>query len=133
MFTKQLRVLAILANADGEIDDREMQLMEKVGKAHGMSLDEIHAAIESPGTVKDLSDLNDDEKFELLYDVVQLMKIDNKVYNEEIIYCQKIASKLGYPLEAIMEIYPHVNIHINLSLPGEKAALKRKLDKILKR
>ncbi|MFY0651448.1 MAG: TerB family tellurite resistance protein [Cyclobacteriaceae bacterium] len=131
MFTKQLRVLAILANADGEIDDREMQLMEKIGKAHDMSIDEIHAAIENPGKVKDLSDLNVDEKFELLYDVVQLMKIDNQIYNEEILYCQKIAGKLGYPLEAIMEIYPHVNTHINLNIPGEKQALKKKLDKIL--
>lgn len=133
MFTKQLRVLAILANADGKIDEKEVKLMEKIGKAHEMSIDEIHDAIKSPGDVKDLTDLDEEEKFELLYSVVQLMKIDDKIYNEEILYCQNIAGKLGYPLEAIMEIYPHVNTHINLSIPGEKAALKKKLDKILNR
>ncbi|MCR9067165.1 MAG: TerB family tellurite resistance protein, partial [Cytophagales bacterium] len=109
MFTKQLKVLATLANADGEISKREIMLMEKIGRAHGMSLDEIHAAIASPEKVKDFSDLSVDEKFELLYDIVQLMKIDNKVFNEEILYCQKIATKLGFSLEAVMEIYPHIN------------------------
>jgi hypothetical protein len=77
--------------------------------------------------------LDEEERFELLYDVVQLMKIDNKIFNEEILYCQQIAMKLGYPLEAIMELYPHVNTRINLSVPGEKAALKKKLNKILNR
>lgn len=133
MFTKQLKVLATLANADGEIDEKEMKLMEKIGKAHDMSTEEIHAAIKSPGNVKDLSELDEEERFELLYDVVQLMKIDNKIFNEEILYCQEVAMKLGYPFEAIMEVYPHVNTRINLNIPGEKAAMKKKLDKILNR
>ncbi|MFT7035123.1 MAG: putative tellurite resistance protein B-like protein [Cyclobacteriaceae bacterium] len=133
MFTKQLKVLAILAKADGEIDEKELKLMEKIGNAHDMSIEDIHEAIASPGNVKDLSELDEEERFELLYDVVQLMKIDNKIFNEEILYCQQIAMKLGYPLEAIMELYPHVNTRINLSVPGEKAALKKKLNKILNR
>jgi uncharacterized tellurite resistance protein B-like protein len=131
MFTKQLKVLATLANADGEISKREIMLMEKIGRAHGMSLDEIHAAIASPEKVKDFSDLSVDEKFELLYDIVQLMKIDNKVFNEEILYCQKIAMKLGFSLEAVMEIYPHINTRINLTVPGEKQAIKKRLLKFL--
>jgi hypothetical protein len=131
MFTKQLKVLAILANSDGEIDEREMILMEKIGKAHDMTIDEIHEAINNPGEGRDLSELNEDENFELLYDVIQLMKIDQKIYNEEVLYCQNIAIKLGDPLESIMEIYPHINSHVNLTIPGEKAAVKRKLNKIL--
>ena len=55
MFTKQLKVLAILANSDGEIDEREMILMEKIGKAHDMTIDEIHEAINNPGEGRDLS------------------------------------------------------------------------------
>ncbi|MEQ6119915.1 TerB family tellurite resistance protein [Reichenbachiella sp. MALMAid0571] len=133
MFTKQLKVLAILANADGEVNDMEIQLMEKIGKANGMSLDEIHEAIESPDKEIDLDDLNEDDKFDLLHDVIQLMKIDSKIYNEEILYCQNIAAKLGFPLEAVMEIYPHVNTRINLSVPREKEALKKKLYEILNR
>tara|TARA_R110002072_G_scaffold12622_1_gene54117 strand:+ start:451 stop:852 length:402 start_codon:yes stop_codon:yes gene_type:complete len=133
MFTKQLKVLAILANADGEVNDMEIQLMEKIGKANGMSLDEIHEAIQSPGNDIELDDLNEDDKFDLLHDVIQLMKIDSKIYNEEILYCQNIAAKLGFPLEAVMEIYPHVNTRINLSVPGEKEAIKKKLYKILNR
>lgn len=131
MFTKQLKVLAILANSDWEIDEREMILMEKIGKAHDMTIDEIHEAINNPGEGRDLSELNEDENFELLYDVIQLMKIDQKIYNEEVLYCQNIAIKLGDPLESIMEIYPHINSHVNLTIPGEKAAVKRKLNKIL--
>ena len=105
--------------------------MEKIGKAHDMTIDEIHEAINNPGEGRDLSELNEDENFELLYDVIQLMKIDQKIYNEEVLYCQNIAIKLGDPLESIMEIYPHINSHVNLTIPGEKAAVKRKLNKIL--
>jgi len=133
MFTKQLKVLAGLANADGNVDETELKLMEKIGKANDMSIDEIHQAIKSPEKVDELSELDDDQRFELLYCVVQLMKIDNKIFNEEILYCQEVAMKLGYPFEAIMELYPHVNTRINLSIPGEKAAMKKKLDKILNR
>ena len=53
------------------------------------------------------------------------MKIDGKVYNKEILFCQQIVTKLGYELGAIMEIYPFV--YKNLKIPDEKRFLKRKV------
>ena len=132
MILKQLNVLATLAAADGDVDQTEIDLIHKIGKSHGLEKDEIDGIIANPVDVADLTDLDENEKFDLLYWVIQLTKIDHKVFNEELLYTQQVASKLGYPLEAVMELYPHVNTHLNLSIPGEKAALKKKLDKIIK-
>ena len=131
MILKQLNVLATLAAADGDVDQTEIDLIHKIGKSNGLDREQIDSIIDAPEDVSDFSDLNADERFDLLYWVIQLTKIDHKVFNEELLYTQQVASKLGYPLEAVMELYPHVNTHLNLSIPGEKAALKKKLDKII--
>lgn len=130
MVKEQLKILAGLANSDNNIHEREMNLMIKIGEAHGMEHDEIMQIIENPGTVGDLGSLSDDDKFEFLYSLVQLMKVDDEVFNEEVLYCQEIAMKLGYEFGAIMELYPHV--HKNMVIPSEKKMLKKKLMSFLK-
>jgi hypothetical protein len=52
-------------------------------------LDEVHE-MDVP------DDLNNHEKFNYIFTLVQLMKIDEKIYNAEIKYCAKVAAKLGY-------------------------------------
>ena len=45
--------------------------------------------------------MSDDDKFEYLFQVVQLMKIDSQVYLSEIKYCKQIAEKLGFKKKVI--------------------------------
>lgn len=129
MVEEQLRILANLANSDNNVDEREMSLMIKIGEAHGMVEEEIKAIVNNPGEVGDLKSLSEDEKFEFLYSLVQLMKVDNEIFNEEVLYCQEIALKLGYELGAVMEIYPHV--HKNIVIPNEKKQLKKRIRSFL--
>lgn len=130
MVKEQLKALAQLANSDGEIDERELRLIHRIGEAHGMKLDQIQEIIDHPEHLGDLAALDDDDKFEFLYSIIQLMKIDDEIYNEEVLFCQKIAMKLGYGLGAVMEMYPHV--HKNLVLREEKLKLKKKVSAFLK-
>ena len=48
--------------------------------------------------------LEEEQRFNLLFKLVQLMKVDGKLYKEEIRYCSKICSKLGYKEEALFEL-----------------------------
>lgn len=129
MVKEQLKALAQLANSDGDIDERELRLINRIGEAHGMSVEAIKEIIDQPGQLGDLTSLSEDDKFEFLYSIIQLMKIDDEVYNEEVLFCQQIAAKLGYGLGAVMEMYPLV--HKNLVIRSEKLALKKRIQKFL--
>lgn len=130
MVKEQLKALAQLANSDGDIDERELRLILRIGEAHGMSQDEVQQIVDNPGQLGDLKSLDEDDKFEFLYTIIQLMKIDDEIYNEEVLFCQSIAQKLGYGLGAVMEMYPLV--HKNVVIRSEKLQLKRKVQQFLK-
>ena len=97
----QLSMLIGLANADEDFADNEKDLIMMIGKANGVSEDEVMQLIKSPEPMPSLSALSDDEKFDFLYNVVQLMKVDSQVYLSEIKYCENIAEKLGFKMKVI--------------------------------
>lgn len=130
MIKKQLIALVQLAKSDDNIDERELKLIFRIGEAHGLEKSEIQEIIDHPGSLGDLKGLSEDDKFEFLFSVIQLMKVDDEIFNEEVLFCQSIADKLGYGLGAVMEMYPHV--HKNLVLRNEKMNLKRKVSHFLK-
>lgn len=123
MSKTSLSILIELAIRDGEIDDRENKLIHQIGEAHGFENEEIQVMIKNPPTI-DYAQLSEDERFEMLYNLVRLMKVDGKIFDEEIMYCLDVAKKLNYPLEAVMELYGLV--HANLKLTSEINKLKRK-------
>ena len=65
-----------------------------------------------------------------MYNIVQLMKIDGRVYQEEIRYCAGIASKLGYEEEVLREMM--VRIYSDPHISTDKATLKSKIQSYLK-
>lgn len=96
-----LSILVRLAKIDGEIVPEEYALIYHIGEANGMSETEIKSVINSPEKTINVSMLSDDDRFEYLYTLVELMKADGKLYLEEIKFCSKVAAKLGYD-EAVM-------------------------------
>ena len=124
MSKTKLSVLINLANSDGEVDESEKALIFKIGGAHGMSKEEIENLIENPIEKVDLKKLESDERFDTLYDLVHLMKVDGEIFDEEIMYCLNMARKLNYPLEAVMDLYGLV--HANVKLTSEINKIKRK-------
>jgi hypothetical protein len=52
--------------------------------------------------------LTDDQKFDLILSLIQLMKLDERMYREEIQFCGQVASKLGYNKEAMFELLSYV-------------------------
>ncbi|PIB36911.1 hypothetical protein BFP72_16625 [Reichenbachiella sp. 5M10] len=130
MIKKQITALVNLAKSDDNIDDRELKLIFRIGRAHQLEHQEIQEIIDHPSKLEGVAELSPDEKFEFLYSIIQLMKIDDEIINEEVEYCNMIADKLGYSYGAIMEMYPQV--HKNLVIKEEKMALKKKISAFLK-
>lgn len=129
MIDQQLKLLARLAGSDGSIDDSELKLIQNLGSAHGLDESEVADIIKEPQGEIDYKDLSDDERFDYLYNLVHLMKVDGEVYNQEIEFCERIAKKLGYQLAAVYEIYPHV--HPRVKIPDEIRRLRQTVGKYL--
>jgi len=129
MIDQQLKLLARLAGSDGLIDDSELRLIENLGSAHGIQPEEVAEIIKAPQGEINYADLDEEERFDYLYNLVHLMKVDGEVYNQEIQFCERIATKLGYQLAAIYEIYPH--IYPRVKIPSEIKMLRQKVSKYL--
>ncbi len=127
----QLHVLVQLAKVDGVVVQDEIDLIKQIGEAHGLSSEEISACFDDPDSeINDLSDIGDDEKYEYIYNLVQLMKIDGRLYKEEINFCSRLAGKLGYDDAVLLELM--VKIYSDPDITTDKATLKSTIQKFLK-
>ena len=127
MLKEQLKILIKLATIDNELAEKEANLIEKIGKANGITEDEIYAMMKNPKPFKNLDTLSDDQRFEYLYNIIQLMKIDGKVYKSEIVFCQGIAERLGYKKKAVAELSK--GIFSDPSITTDRNLLKERLAK----
>lgn len=118
-----------MAGSDGSVDEIELKLIRNLGAAHGLSEEEVAQIVREPQGEINYQHLTEDERFDYLYNLVHLMKVDGEVYNQEIEFCERIATKLGYRLAAVYEIYPHV--HPRVKIPDEIKKLRTKVSKFL--
>src|SRR5690349_24924022 len=100
----QMKLLISLAQIDGKVADREQNYIINIGRANGIYPDEVGPLFEKRHQVIVPEDLNDDQKFDYIFSLVQLMKIDERMYKEELLFCSKIATKLGYQQEVLFEL-----------------------------
>lgn len=127
----QLQVLVQLAKVDGVVVQDEIDLIKQIGEAHGLSSEEISACFDDPDNeIKDLSNISDDEKYEYIYNLVQLMKIDGRLYKEEINFCSRLAGKLGYDKAVLLELM--LKIYSDPDITTDKSTLKSTIQKFLK-
>lgn len=119
----QLSMLIKLANIDNDFAEDEKNMIYMVGKANGVTEEDIDQLLENPEPLPPVTDMSDDEKFEYLYNVVQLMKIDKEIYLSEIKYCEEVAEKLGFKKAVIAELSS--KIYSNPSITANKDSLKK--------
>ncbi|MFY0599626.1 MAG: TerB family tellurite resistance protein [Cyclobacteriaceae bacterium] len=131
MSRTHLNLLVQLAKIDGVVVQDEIDLIKQIGKANGMSSDDISACFEDPTLIEDLDGLTDDEKYEYIYSVVQLMKIDGRLYKEELNFCAKMASKIGYDEDVLLELL--LKIYSDSQISANKEALKSTIQKYLRK
>lgn len=123
----KLSVLVQLANIDGDFAGEEKDLIYMIAKANGISQEEVNNMVENPEPIPPLSTLTEDDKFEYLYHLVQLMKIDSQVYLSEIKYCEELAEKLGFRKNVISDL--SARIYSDPSITSNVESLKREIRK----
>lgn len=119
----QLSMLIGLANIDNDFANDEKDMIYMVGKANGIEESEIEGLLKNPEPLPELGTMSDDEKFEYLFNVVQLMKIDKEVFLSEVKYCEDVAVKLGFKKAVIAELSS--KIYSNPAITSNKESLKK--------
>lgn len=131
MIKEQLNVLIQLAASDSNVAEKEARLIKMIGVSNGVASEEVEEMLKNPTQpIGDLNTLTDDQKFEHLYQVVQMMKIDGQVFKSEIVFCEDIAARLGYKKGVIGELSS--KIYSDPSITSDRDALKKKAQKYLK-
>lgn len=123
----QISALIQLANIDGEFAGEEKALIMMLGKANGVTEQEVLDLVDNPEPLPPLSTMTDDDRFEYLYNIVQLMKIDSQVYLSEIKYCEELAEKLGFKKGVISKLSSR--IFTDPAITSNRESLKREVRK----
>jgi hypothetical protein len=104
----QMKLLINLAQIDGSVAEREKNYVINIGRANGIYPDQIAPLFDQKHDMIIPGDLSRESKFQYIVSLVQLMKIDERMYKEEISFCSSIAGKLGYRQEVMFELLLHV-------------------------
>ena len=127
MIKRQLNILIQLATADGVLATKERKLIEHIAKVNNFDEADIKELLNQPEPIPDLQHLSEEERFEYLYMVIQLMKIDGQVFKSEIVFCEEIAEKLGYKKKIVAELSK--NIYSDPSITADRDMLRDKASK----
>lgn len=130
MIKEQLNVLINLAASDRTVGDKEAKVIHIIGKANGLTKEEVDTMLKKPQPIGDLSSLTEDQKFENLYHLIQLMKSDGQVFKSEIHFCEQMAEKLGYKKAVVGELSSR--IYSDPTITSDRKALVERAHKFLK-
>jgi hypothetical protein len=130
-----LRALVQVSIIDRDFGQPEKSYVYTIGKANRIPEQEIDAIVKEVLESKDTEDVNfgglmTEERFNYLYDVVQLMKIDGEVFLTEIRYCEQVAEKLGYDKKVVKKMASR--IYSDPSITGNRESLMKEASKFLK-
>ena len=127
----QLSMLVQLATIDNELAGQESKWLQKIGHGLGMQEQEIEEVFRKPHPLySSFSHLSSEERFEYLYNLIQLMKIDGKIFISEIDFCKKAAQKLGYQAGVVKALSS--SIYGDPSITADRNRLMKTAQKYLK-
>src|SRR5882762_11384104 len=130
MIKEQRNVLINLAASDNSVAEKESKTIHVIAKANGISREEVEEMLKKPQPIGSLSSLTEDQKFENLYHLIQLMKSDGQVFKSEIHFCEEIAEKLGYKKGVVAEMSSR--IYSDPSITADRTMLMNRAHKFLK-
>jgi uncharacterized tellurite resistance protein B-like protein len=105
---KQLNILIQLAEADKHFAKIEREMIFKIARERNFPEEMVNELIRNPEPIDSLGALSNDQKFEYLMSSIELVFVDQNIFESEIIFCKNIAIKLGFKknvIDYIMENY----------------------------
>lgn len=124
-YKAHLQALIQLAVSDQNFNEDEKKLIYSIGKANQIAKDEIDELVaqninHSGATNITFSALSFEERFQFLYDIIQLMKIDSKVFLSEIRYCEDMSEKLGFNKKVVQKLSSRIYSDPSITSNREK-------------
>ena len=112
--------LVALAKADGHIDEREMSFILTVGKKNGMRSDDVKSIVANAGSVNLVIPDNDSERFDQIFDLVDMMLADGVVDDHEMDFCIDMAEKLGFRKAIVGVLVRKISMGVKDGLPRQQ-------------
>lgn len=112
--------LVALAKADGHIDEREMNFIVAVGRKNGMRPDEVRSIVGNSSNVHLIIPDNDSERFDQIFDLVDMMLADGVVDDTEMAFCVDMAEKLGFRKDVVAMLVRRISQGVKDGFPREQ-------------
>ena len=118
LLKKKLSILVRLADVDGEFANIERSYIEDIALKNGLTEKELYNILDHPDPIGGLGALSYEKSVEYMCDSLSLIAIDNKVLPSEVLLCEDIALKLGFPKMGVDSIINQLKI--DPQLPSNK-------------
>lgn len=96
-----IKNLLALANVDGHMHEKEVELLFKIGKGYGLKRRQIQELIESDEQLGLVVPNNHNDKMNLLYDLILMMYADEVVDEDEVKFCEDAAEQFGFKKQVV--------------------------------
>ncbi|MEO5599951.1 MAG: TerB family tellurite resistance protein [Cyclobacteriaceae bacterium] len=104
---KQLNILIQLAEADKHFAKIERDMIFKIARDRNFPEETVNELIRNPEPIDTLGALSIEQKFEYLMSSVDLIFVDQNIFESEILFSKNIAIKLGFKKNIIDYIVEH--------------------------
>lgn len=91
-----LRHLVRLALSDGVLHKSELKFIKKIARDNNVSDSALQKIIDNPTRVNIVLPETPKEKFDQIFDLVNLMTKDGEVNDAETEFCMELANRLGF-------------------------------------
>lgn len=98
---KQLNILIQLAEADKHFAKSEREMIFKIARERNFPEEAVTNLIKNPEPIDSLGALSNNQKFNYLKDCIELIFVDQRLFESELIFCRGIAIKLGFKKNAV--------------------------------
>lgn len=111
--------LAALAKVDGHLDSSEIDFIVSIGTKHGMRSKDVKALLSSSQKIEFALPNNDSDRFDQIYDLVEMMLADGIVDENEMDFCIQMAARLGFKKSVVGILVRKISIGVKDGLSRE--------------
>ena len=125
-----LKNLVSLAKLDGKVTSEEFQFLIKVGEKNAVSKADLEKMLSKSGSITVKKPENDDERFEVIYELIEMVLADHVMDENELDFVIELAHKLGFR-PAICGLLTR-KIALDIIQKQSKEVIKEKVTNFLK-
>jgi hypothetical protein len=120
LIEKHLSNLIYLAKIDDHFDQKERDLVFKIGAKNDIPEAFIQSLIDNSEDIDIVVPKDEQDQYEYLFNLVQMMMIDGKLYQKELDYCVEVAIKLGFKKIIVTVLIRAIEDGLKLGLQAEE-------------